>query len=258
MTSLYFAPLEKRFQSYFLDSKYEQSNINRDYELNQFNIAELNAQQNLYNEFQKSKMVLNKLEEEQKKETGTKQAVNQLKKEGRYAEALALEGAKPYPQLPYDPAVERARQMVLRTSQPESLKTPESTTTSRNGKSLSSVKSESSKSSAQSLASQVAEIAKIDKTTDIYKKWKEVEKAKRGENANKLRTKDAMIKFAEDNSLAYIPKTSDTLDEVRTSILSQLPKKMEAEGLFKRNKNKKMNNIVFYVHSKNGKNTRKK
>lgn len=79
--NLYYAPLEKRNKVYFLDSKYQQSNYVRDYNLNQFIIDEINSQQNLYSDFQKSKEVLNTLEESQKKETGTEQTKKALKKE---------------------------------------------------------------------------------------------------------------------------------------------------------------------------------
>lgn len=251
MTSLYFAPLEIRNKFYNQEQKNSSSNIKRDYLINQYVIDEHNATQDMYASYQNSKAVLNKLEEAQKKESGTTQAVKQLKKEGRIAEALALEGPKPYPQLGYDPN-SYARELVAKNKVPSisesSISLPKSETSEKSKASITG-----------SLASKVAEMAKVDKTTDIYKEWKNIDKSTAGAGSGQ-RKKDAMIQFASDNGLE-VPKKSDSLDEIRYKILMQFPKKSEGEGLRglykKTKKNKKTNNIVFYVHKKNAKNTRK-
>lgn len=118
--NLYYAPLEKRNKVYFLDSKYQQSNYVRDYNLNQFIIDEINSQQNLYSDFQKSKEVLNTLEESQKRVTGTEQTKKALKKE---LKLLMLEP-------------EKNKEEILRITQNPIFALPPSTTKAQKAKQL--------------------------------------------------------------------------------------------------------------------------
>lgn len=243
--SLYFAPFEVRQKIYFKDINKNKQNYQRDFDLNQYLKDVEKAKQDTYAEYKNAELALNALEEKNKIVTGKQEAIKQLKKEGRIAEALALEGPKPYPQLPYDPTIQRAKNVLARRQESgnkdeipllESKKEPEGT------------------KSAMSLASEAAKIADVDKNSELYKLWKLVEKSETGPGAGS-RKKTAMLKFALDNGLKEIPKISESLLDIRNKIIMQLPKKNNSNdsgnGLIKKTKNKKYSNIAFYVHKKN-------
>jgi hypothetical protein len=252
--SLYFTPFEVRQKVYFKDINKNKQNYQRDFDLNQYLKDIEKAKQDTYAEYKNAELALNALEEKNKIVTGKQEAIKQLKKEGRIAEALALEGPKPYPQLPYDPTIQRAKNVLTRRQESEySNEIPllENLSSKESSSKKSSSKESEGTKSAMSLASEAAKIADVDKNSELYKLWKLVEKSESGPGSGS-RKKTAMIKFALDNSLQEIPKISESLLDIRNKIIMQLPKKNNSgEGLIKKTKNKKYSNIAFYVHKKN-------
>jgi len=310
--NLYYAPLEKRNKVYFLDSKYQQSNYVRDYNLNQFIIDEINSQQNLYSDFQKSKEVLNTLEESQKRVTGTEQTKKALKKE---LKLLMLEPEKnkeeilritQNPIFALPPSTTKAQKVEftpeLRAQlESENKTTPSPARTPKNPytPTLPGNKSSRDKEGKLTPMGKLAEEATFRvllKGTPDYERLRNLPRPGKGrypqieelrQFANSL---DPPIKYSEDiknkpqqltnhiigilykreyrreSATTTVPEPQPFKSSLRTSMNenNEDAEKSEGEGLLSILKKNKTNNIpltskvVFYVHKKNVKTTRKK
>lgn len=227
MTSLYYAPLNKRLSAYYNEVAEKQIDINNDYVLNQQLLFDERMQRNSYAIFENQKKLTEKLKTESKN----------LNSE-EFQKKLYLEN----PEIYYLPPSEKSK--VLAIEQPKVFALPPSTRTALEAEQEGKPKGATPKASTPERTTPISQLAE-DATLRVqlrnyplYEEFRALPRAKKGG----LPTQDIMREFASRNNIILQDKASSSvLADAIIRGISDI-KKMKGEGFkkyMKKNKYKK-------------------
>lgn len=227
MTSLYYAPLNKRLRSYYNEVAEKQIDINNDYVLNQQLLFDERMQRNAYAIFENQKKLTEKLKTESKNLNAEE-----------FQKKLYLEN----PEIFYLPPSEKSK--ILAIEQPKVFALPPSVRSALEAEQEGKPKGATPKASTPERTTPISQLAE-DATLRVqlrnyplYEEFRALPRAKKGG----LPTQDVMREFASRNNITLQDKAaSSVLADAIIRGISDI-KKMKGEGFkkyMKKNKYKK-------------------